>query len=80
MMESFRYDVQGDCHQVPSQLVKETARFCKRRFVTFWKIARKALRDVLWRREIDKVRRAVSSRLRKRGILSEQQLLKLLQD
>ena len=65
---------------LPEELVKETARFCRARSVSLSEIAREALRDYLYRQELEQVRKAFTTHVQKRGISSEKALLKALDD
>jgi metal-responsive CopG/Arc/MetJ family transcriptional regulator len=65
---------------LPADLVRETTRFCEKWSVTLSEIVREAVRDYLYNKQLDQARRRVTSHLRKRGILSEQDLLRFLQD
>jgi metal-responsive CopG/Arc/MetJ family transcriptional regulator len=65
---------------LPDDLVQETNRFCRRTSVTVSEVAREALRDYLYRKDMDHARRDFTARLRGMGIASEKGLLKKLSD
>jgi metal-responsive CopG/Arc/MetJ family transcriptional regulator len=65
---------------LPADLVRETGAFCKKESLTLSEMARDALRDYLYSRKMQNARKAFSAHLRKRGLFTEQNLLKTLRD
>lgn len=63
---------------LPEDLVRETSRFCKRHAVTVSEITREALRDYLYREELEEVRKRFTLHVQKLGIGSEEELLKTI--
>jgi len=65
---------------LPEELVKKTALFCKKRSVTLSEITRDAIRDYLYKQEMEQARKAFTTHLHKSGILSERALIRTLGD
>ena len=65
---------------LPAELVRETSLFCKKWSVTLSEISREAIRDYLYNRSMQSARKTFSAHLHKRGIFTEQDLLKTLND
>jgi hypothetical protein len=65
---------------LPPDLVRETSAFCKKWSLTLSEISRDAIREYLYNRTMQGARKTFSAHLRKRGIFTEQDLLKTLQD
>ena len=63
---------------LPAELVKETALYCKKRSVTLSEITRDAIRTYLYQQEMRQARSAFTAHLHKRGLHSEQTLLRVL--
>lgn len=63
---------------LPEELVKETARFCRKRSVTLSEITRDAIREYMYRQTMEEARRTFTSHLHKRGIFTEQNLIRHL--
>jgi len=65
---------------LPADLFRETGAFCKKWSLTLSEISRDALRDYLYKRAMQGARKTFSAHLRKRGIFTEQDLIKTLRD
>ena len=63
---------------LPEELVKKTALFCKKHSVKLSEIIRDAIRDYLHKQEMAQARTQFTAHLQKRGILSERSLLRTL--
>ena len=61
---------------LPEDLVKETSRFCKRHSLTVSEITREALRDYLYREELEDARKMFTAHVQTAGIFSEEDLVK----
>jgi metal-responsive CopG/Arc/MetJ family transcriptional regulator len=64
---------------LPSDLAKETSRFCKIHSLTVSEVARKAFHDYLYKEELDQTRKRFTLHVRKLGIKSERELIESLQ-
>ena len=60
---------------LPPDLVKAVSRYVRRRGTTLSEVARDALRDYLYRQELEESRRQFTVHVQKRGIASEADLI-----
>jgi metal-responsive CopG/Arc/MetJ family transcriptional regulator len=63
---------------LPEALVKQTTRFCKKRSVTLSEITREAIEEYLHRQTLEEARQAFTIHAQKRGLFTEQDLLRRL--
>ncbi len=63
---------------LPEDLVKETNRFCKKHALTVSEITREALRNYLYKEELEDVRKSFTLHVQKLGIASEAELVKTI--
>ena len=64
---------------LPDELVRETNRFCKKHALTVSEIAREALRNYLYKEELEEARKSFTLHAQKIGIRSEDDLIKRIQ-
>ena len=64
---------------LPSELLQEDRRFCRRRSITMSEVARDAMRDFFFRQRFEEASRHFTAHVRKMGISSEERLIKALQ-
>jgi metal-responsive CopG/Arc/MetJ family transcriptional regulator len=63
---------------LPEDLVKETGIYCRKKSLTMSEIARDALREYLYRQEMEQARKSFTSHVQKLAINSEEALQKSL--
>ena len=61
---------------LPEELVRETNRFCKMHALTVSEITREALRNYLYKEELEEARKNFTLHAQKIGVRSEEDLIK----
>lgn len=64
---------------LPWELYAKSAKYCKKSSVKMSEMAREAIRDYLFKRELEEIRKTFTAHLNKRGIFTERDLMKALE-
>ena len=64
---------------LPPELYAKSEKYCKKRSVKISEMAREAIRNYLFKMELDEIRRSFTAHLNKRGIFTEQDLMKAVE-
>ena len=64
---------------LPGDLVRAVSRFVKKRGMSVSEVAREAIRDYLYRQELEEARREFTAHVRRKGIFSEEELVKSIE-
>lgn len=64
---------------LPEEMVSAAGQFCKRRACTLSEVVRNAMKDYLFREEMEEARHAFTLRVQQEGIFSERDLIDRLE-